>query len=97
MQAMYILYISLMTREQTGNSMGASVGYAALRHAGVPPARAAAELRLPPFRALRLERLFRARQGGGPGSMKPRYARHGRHVAAVLAQGGYPVLPERRR
>lgn len=77
--------------------MSASAGYAALRHAGVPAARVAAELRLEPFRALRLERLFRARPGGGLNPMKPRYARHGRHVDAVLAQGGYPVLPERRR
>jgi hypothetical protein len=29
--------------------------------------------------------------------MKPRYAKHGRHVASVLAAGGYPALPERRR
>ncbi len=86
-----------MTREQTGNTTGASVGYAALRHAGLPPARAAAELRLEPLRALRLERLFRDRRGGGLNPMRPRYARHGRHVAAVLAQGGYPALPERRR
>jgi hypothetical protein len=29
--------------------------------------------------------------------MKPAYARNGRHVAAVLAQGGYPALPEKKR
>jgi hypothetical protein len=29
--------------------------------------------------------------------MKPAYARNGRHVAAVLAEGGYPVLPEKTR
>jgi hypothetical protein len=49
-------------------------------------------------RGERLEKLFQARRGGGVDDpMKPRYAKHGRHVAAVLAEGGYPILPERRR
>ena len=87
-----------MPSEQRQNTPNAGIGYAALRHGGAPPARAAAELRLERARADRLEQLFRARQGGGPDDpMKPRYARNGRHVAEVLAQGGYPVLPERRR
>jgi hypothetical protein len=80
------------------NTLDASAGYAALRHGGALPSRAAAELRLDRKRAERLESLFQARRGGGPDdAMKPRYARNGRHVAAVLAEGGYPVLPERRR
>jgi hypothetical protein len=42
--------------------------------------------------------VVRARVSGAPDDrMRPRYARCGRHVAEVLAQGGYPVLPERRR
>jgi hypothetical protein len=87
-----------MPSEQTKNTISASAGYAALRHGGASPARAATELRLDSWRALRLERLFRAHRGGGPDDpMKPRYANHGRHVADVLVQGGYPVLPERRR
>jgi hypothetical protein len=87
-----------MPSEQTQHTPNAGIGYAALRHGGAPPARAAAELRLETARADRLEQLFQARQGGGPDDpMKPRYARNGRHVADVLAQGGYPTLPERRR
>lgn len=92
------MYISRMTREQTKNTPSASVGYAALRHGGAAPWRAAAELRLEPARAARLEGYFQTRRGGDPKDpMKPRYANHGRHVDDVLAAGGYPVLPERRR
>jgi hypothetical protein len=29
--------------------------------------------------------------------MRPRFARHASHVAAVMARGGYPVLPDKRR
>jgi hypothetical protein len=87
-----------MTSEQIKNTTSASAGYAALRHGGAPAWRACAELGLPRARGERLERLFRARSGGGHDDpMKPRYAKHGRHVAAVLAAGGYPALPERRR
>ena len=95
---MYLIYISLMTSEQIKNTTNASAGYAALRHGGAPAWRACAELGLPVARGEKLERLFQARRGGGPDdAMKPRYARNGRHVADVLAAGGYPVLPERRR
>ncbi|HSV04009.1 MAG TPA: hypothetical protein VLI41_12470 [Phenylobacterium sp.] len=86
-----------MPSEHRQNTPNASVGYAALRHAGLPAAAAAAELRLEPLRAHRLERLFQARRSGSFDPMKPRYARHGRHVAAVMALGGYPVLPARTR
>jgi hypothetical protein len=86
-----------MSREQTTNATSASPAYAALRHGGWPAQTAAAQLRLDPLRALRLERLFQARRGGGQDAMKPAYARNGRHVAAVLAEGGYPVLPEKTR
>ena len=87
-----------MTSEQTKNTPNASAGYAALRHGGAPAWRAGAELGLDPARTARLEQLFRRRRGGGPDDpMQPRYARHGRHVDAVLAQGGYPVMPKRRR
>ena len=86
-----------MASEHTPNTPNASVGYAALRHGGTPPGRAATELGLEPLRALRLERLFLARKGGGANPMKPGYARHGRHLRAVLREGGFPVLPERRR
>jgi len=86
-----------MPSEQTKNTPNASAGYAALRHGGSAPWRAAAELSLPHRRAERLERMFQARKGGGLDPMKPAYANNGRHVADVLAAGGYPVLPERRR
>jgi hypothetical protein len=94
---MYVIYSSLMPIEQTENTISASPAYAALRHGGAPAHLAAAQLRLDPLRALRLERLFQARRGGGVDPMKPAYARNGRHVADVLAQGGFPALPERRR
>jgi hypothetical protein len=75
----------------------ASASYAALRYEGAPPPRAQAALDLSPATAARLERLFRARPGGGADAMRPRFARHSAHVRAVLAQGGFPLLPERRR
>ena len=87
-----------MTSEQIKNTPNPSAGYAALRHGGAAPARAALELGLKPARAQKLERFFQSRRGGDPKDpMKPRYANCGRHVADVLAQGGFPVLPERRR
>jgi len=75
----------------------ASASYVACRHGGAPPGLAAIELELPPELAAHLERLFRARHGGGADPMKPRFARHGAHVRAVLARGGFPALPERAR
>jgi hypothetical protein len=75
----------------------ASASYAALRYEGAPPPRAQAALDLSPAAAARLERLFQARPGGGTDPMRPRFARHSAHVRAVLAQGGFPVLPERPR
>jgi hypothetical protein len=78
------------------NSLLASASYAAARHGGAPPDFVAVELALPPETAVKLERLFQ-RRGGGVHAMKPRFARHESHVAAVLAEGGYPALPERRR
>jgi hypothetical protein len=55
------------------------------------------QLGLDPAVGLRLERSFRMRAGGGHHAMRPRFAHHDRHVAGVLAAGGYPALPERRR
>lgn len=80
------------------NTPDTRMGYVVLRHGGAPAHRAAAELRLDPRRAKRLEQLFRDRPRGSPDDpMKPRYANNGRHVTDVLAEGGFPVLPERRR
>ena len=75
----------------------ASASYAVLRYEGVPPPRVRATLGLPEETAARLERLFQARPGGGTDPMRPRFARHAAHVRAVGAEGGYPVLGERRR
>lgn len=74
-----------------------SAAYAASRHGGAPPGLAAVELALPAETAAELERLFQRRPGGGPGRMRPRFARHAAHVAAVMAAGGYPAIAERRR
>lgn len=91
------MYISLMWREQNKNSTSAGAAYAALRHGGCTPARAVAELGLDDASGLRLERTFLARPVYGVDAMRPRFARHSRHVKAVLAEGGFPVLAERRR
>lgn len=77
-------------------SLLASASYAACRFGGSPPALVAVELALPPQTAAELERLFRRRPTGGPGAMRPRFARHQAHAEAVIAEGGYPVLPARR-
>lgn len=86
-----------MAREQTKNTINASVGYAVLRHGGEPPERAMTLLGLDPGAGLRLERSFLRRLALRVGEQKPRFAWHRRHVEAVLAEGGFPVLPERPR
>ncbi|RAK60857.1 hypothetical protein DJ021_14080 [Phenylobacterium hankyongense] len=75
----------------------ASISYAALRHGGTPPGAARVQLGLGTAVAARLERLFQQRGGGGADAMRPRFARHAEHVRAVMAQGGYPALPDRPR
>lgn len=74
-------------------STQASAAYAALRHGGASAGRAGLELALPGKTATRLERLFLNRSG----DLRPKFARHDRHVASVLRAGGYPVLAERAR
>ncbi|HEY8572753.1 hypothetical protein [Phenylobacterium sp.] len=75
------------------NTTIASACYAALRHGGAPPVDARAQLGLGRRVAFELELFFHGRFGG---PMRPRFARHHRHVTAVLAEGGFPVMPERR-
>ncbi|MDZ4054270.1 MAG: hypothetical protein U1E24_13585, partial [Phenylobacterium sp.] len=41
-------------------------------------------------------RAFRGQVARGVGEAQPRFAHHDRHVAAVLAEGGFPALTERR-
>jgi hypothetical protein len=35
---------------------------------------------------------LRRSRGAGPDAMRPSFARHGQHVAAVMGAGGYPAL-----
>lgn len=52
-----------------------------------------AELAIGDDQAVWLEGVFRrAPAGRGMDAMRPRFARHEQHVAAVLAQGGFPAL-----
>ena len=69
--------------------------YFVLRHGGASAARAGAELRLPERLARSQEALFQVRRPGTSAgdAMRPRFARHERHVAAARAAGGFPVLP----
>lgn len=80
------------------NPRAADAGaYEAARKGGASPHVARTELNLSLEVGARFERIFRRRvmRGDGEGPL-PRYARHGLHVAAVMAQGGYPALSERR-
>jgi len=71
--------------------------YATLRRGGAPPDLARAQLDLGPATAARLEAIFRALAARGAGDAAlPKFARHERHVAAVMALGGFPALTERR-
>jgi hypothetical protein len=96
----YVFYSLRMDRstQPTPNPSSAtlaSASYAALRYQGLPPPRAQAFLGLSGETVARLERLFLARSGGKVDPMKPRFARHAAHLRAVLAEGGFPVLPGR--
>ncbi|HEY8615993.1 hypothetical protein [Phenylobacterium sp.] len=96
-QSLYIIYSSRMTTATHDLSPHASAAYVALRRGGTPPAAARLQLGLMPIAALRLERTFQARKWRDPDALRPRFAHHRRHLAAVLAAGGFPVLPERLR
>lgn len=64
---------------------------------GTSPSRARAELELPPGLARRMERVFAKRTAPpGEGAQLPKFAKHGKHVAAVIAQGGFCAFSERR-
>lgn len=67
--------------------------YLALRHGGASQAKVCAELGVSFGRSKALERRLRSRRPGeGADSMRPRFARDARHIAAVMAAGGYPTL-----
>ena len=68
-------------------------GYLVLRFGGASQARACAELGVNSGRSEALEaRFLRMRGGAGADAMRPRFARHERHVQAVLEAGGYPAI-----
>jgi hypothetical protein len=69
-------------------------GYSVLRFGGASQARACAELGVNSGRGQALEaRFLRVRGGEGADAMRPRFARHAKHVEAVLSAGGYPAMP----
>ena len=71
--------------------------YAALRQTGTQAARARLELGLATVAAERMERLLQARTARGAGDRQlPKFARHDRHVAAIVAEGGFWAFSERR-
>lgn len=71
--------------------------YAALRQTGTQAARARVELGLAEDTAEGMERLLQVRTARGAGDRQlPKFARHDRHVAAVMAAGGFWAFSERR-
>lgn len=65
------------------------LNYSVLRCGGASQGRACAELGVSFGRGLVLEASFLRRD---PDAVRPRFARHARHVKAALAAGGFPVL-----
>lgn len=71
--------------------------YAALRQTGTQAARARVELGLAEAVAEGMERVLQARTARGAGDRQlPKFARHDRHVAAVMGEGGFWAFSERR-
>jgi hypothetical protein len=71
--------------------------YAALRQTGTQAARARVELGLAEDTAQGMERLLQVRTARGAGDRQlPKFARHDRHVASVMAAGGFWAFSERR-
>lgn len=73
--------------------------YAAMRFAGFPPSRCAAELGLDRDGQATAETLFQeVAHRPGKHAMLPRRADHFQHVCAVIDRGGrYPTLDDARR
>lgn len=70
--------------------------YANLRRGGSSAAQAGALLCMGAKTRAHMERAFRGQVARGAGEAQPRFARHDRHVAAVMKAGGFPALTERR-
>lgn len=91
---MYVLYrLGMKSTPQTYHPAAIGLAYAALRRGGASQARAGAELGIGGDQAVWLEGVFRREPAGrGMDAMRPRFARHDVHVAAVLAQGGFAAI-----
>lgn len=96
---MYLTYSLGMPRTDAPlhTTNGPRSAYAVLRHGGASPGAAGLQLGLGARAASRLERAFQAKAArGADDAAVPKFARHHGHVAAVMGQGGYPALTERR-
>lgn len=77
-------------------SLPALGDYANLRRGGASAAQAGAFLRLDPRATRNMEKAFRGQVARGAGEAQPRFARHDKHVAAIMSQGGFPAPPKAR-
>jgi len=85
----------LAPRPAGGPSTPDASHYAALRRGGASASATRLQLGLGEAEASRLEAVFQAQALRGSGEDRPpRFARHERHVAAVMAEGGFPALTE---
>ena len=88
------------THVKTGRNaipLPSGLDYAVLRQEGLTADKARAQLGLGRFEGRRMERVLQARTQRGAGdSHLPRFARHEAHCAAVMAEGGFWSLSERR-
>jgi hypothetical protein len=87
-----------MTTAKNENTTMTSGSYMALRHGGEPAWKAQQLLGLGGGEAATLEASFQARPVGRSASgrrepSRPAFAHHERHLTAVNAAGGFPVLP----
>jgi hypothetical protein len=69
--------------------------YAVLRQTGTPPVRARRMVGLGEGAARELEAAFQAGRNRPGDRERPKFARHGAHVAAVLREGGFSAFSER--
>ena len=90
--------MSTPSSSQTDRPAVTTGAYEALRRGGGDPAAVRRQLGREAAAAARLEAAFRARAARGVGDAHlPKFARHAQHVAAVMGEGGFPALSERRK
>ena len=95
-----VMHTEPRTHVKTGRNaipLPSGQDYAALRMGGLTPEKARAQLGIGRYEGRRMERVLQARtqRGAGDGHL-PRFARHEAHCAAVMAEGGFWALSERR-